>query len=118
MDEFNQQFGHKLVWVPWQRPGFELAMMLGRAVKDVPGCDGVVLGGHGLFTWGHAAGIVSEYHHHHRSDWPVHRGLSIQKERCSVWRRKVQTSRAAAGDCYQTHAVPAWQCIKPAAHDW
>ena len=52
MDEFNQQFGHKLVWIPWQRPGFELAMMLERAVKQVPGCDGVVLGGHGLFTWG------------------------------------------------------------------
>src|SRR5271163_604673 len=52
MDAFNQQFGHKLVWIPWQRPGFELAMMLDRAVKQVPGCDGVVLGGHGLFTWG------------------------------------------------------------------
>src|SRR4030081_2579173 len=52
MDEFNRQFDHKLVWVPWQRPGFELAMMLERAVKHVPGCDGVVLGGHGLFTWG------------------------------------------------------------------
>ncbi len=52
MDQFNQQFGHKLVWIPWQRPGFELAMMLERAVKAVPGCDGVVLGGHGLFTWG------------------------------------------------------------------
>lgn len=52
MDEFNQKFGHKMVWIPWQRPGFELAMMLERAVKAVPGCDGVVLGGHGLFTWG------------------------------------------------------------------
>jgi rhamnose utilization protein RhaD (predicted bifunctional aldolase and dehydrogenase)/NAD(P)-dependent dehydrogenase (short-subunit alcohol dehydrogenase family) len=52
MDAFNQQFSHKLVWIPWQRPGFELAMMLDRAVKEVPGCDGVVLGGHGLFTWG------------------------------------------------------------------
>ena len=52
MDEFNQKFGHNMVWLPWQRPGFELAMMLDRAVKQVPGCDGVVLGGHGLFTWG------------------------------------------------------------------
>jgi rhamnose utilization protein RhaD (predicted bifunctional aldolase and dehydrogenase)/NAD(P)-dependent dehydrogenase (short-subunit alcohol dehydrogenase family) len=52
MDEFNQQFGHKMVWIPWQRPGFELAMMLDRAVKQVPECDGIVLGGHGLFTWG------------------------------------------------------------------
>ena len=52
MDEFNQQFGHKLVWIPWQRPGFELAIMMERAVKEASGCDGVVLGGHGLFTWG------------------------------------------------------------------
>ncbi len=52
MEQFNKQFGHKLVWVPWQRPGFELAMMLKKAVAASPGCDGVVLGGHGLFTWG------------------------------------------------------------------
>ena len=52
MQEFNAQFGHRLVWIPWQRPGFELAMMLKRAVEENPGCDGIVLGGHGLFTWG------------------------------------------------------------------
>ncbi len=52
MEEFNERFGHKIVWVPWQRPGFELAMMMRKAVEAVPGCDGVVLGGHGLFTWG------------------------------------------------------------------
>jgi rhamnose utilization protein RhaD (predicted bifunctional aldolase and dehydrogenase)/NAD(P)-dependent dehydrogenase (short-subunit alcohol dehydrogenase family) len=52
MEEFNQKFAHKMVWVPWQRPGFELAMMIDSAVKQAPGCDGVVLGGHGLFTWG------------------------------------------------------------------
>lgn len=52
MEEFNQQFGHRLVWLPWQRPGFELAMMLQGAVTQNPTSDGVVLGGHGLFTWG------------------------------------------------------------------
>lgn len=52
MEEFNREFGHKLAWLPWQRPGFELGMMLRRIVKGTPGCDGVVLGGHGLFTWG------------------------------------------------------------------
>jgi len=52
MAEFNREFDHKLVWLPWQRPGFELAMMLKRAVAENPGCDGIVLGGHGLFTWG------------------------------------------------------------------
>jgi len=52
MQEFNRRFGHRLIWVPWQRPGFELAMMMKRAVAENPGCDGIVLGGHGLFTWG------------------------------------------------------------------
>ncbi len=52
MEEFNRLYDHHLIWVPWQRPGFELAMMLGRAVQASPNCDGVVLGGHGLFTWG------------------------------------------------------------------
>ena len=52
MEEFNREFDHKLVWVPWQRPGFELALMMKRAVEANPGCDGIVLGGHGLFTWG------------------------------------------------------------------
>jgi len=50
--EFNARFGHKMIWIPWQRPGFELAMMMKQAVEANPGCDGVVLGGHGLFTWG------------------------------------------------------------------
>ncbi len=52
MEEFNAEFGHSLAWLPWQRPGFELGMMLKRSVKETLGCDGVVLGGHGLFTWG------------------------------------------------------------------
>jgi len=52
LKEFNERFGHRVIWVPWQRPGFELAMMLKQAVEANPGCDGVVLGGHGLFTWG------------------------------------------------------------------
>ena len=52
MEEFNRTYSHKLTWLPWQRPGFELAMMLRDAVKQAPDCDGIVLGGHGLFTWG------------------------------------------------------------------
>ena len=50
--EFNRQYGRHIAWVPWQRPGFELALMLKKAVEDHPGCDGIILGGHGLFTWG------------------------------------------------------------------
>ncbi len=50
--EFNDRFARKLIWIPWQRPGFELAMMMRQAVKDNPAAEGIVLGSHGLFTWG------------------------------------------------------------------
>jgi rhamnose utilization protein RhaD (predicted bifunctional aldolase and dehydrogenase)/NAD(P)-dependent dehydrogenase (short-subunit alcohol dehydrogenase family) len=52
LEEFNREFDRKIAWVPWQRPGFELALMIERAVKDSPGSEGLILGGHGLFTWG------------------------------------------------------------------
>jgi rhamnose utilization protein RhaD (predicted bifunctional aldolase and dehydrogenase)/NAD(P)-dependent dehydrogenase (short-subunit alcohol dehydrogenase family) len=52
MEEFNRTYAHRLIWLPWQRPGFELAMMLREAIKKAPDSDGIVLGGHGLFTWG------------------------------------------------------------------
>ena len=52
LEEFNSRYGRRILWVPWQRPGFELALMLQRAVAENPGCDGIVLGSHGLFTWG------------------------------------------------------------------
>jgi rhamnose utilization protein RhaD (predicted bifunctional aldolase and dehydrogenase)/NAD(P)-dependent dehydrogenase (short-subunit alcohol dehydrogenase family) len=52
LEQFNKEFGRKIIWVPWQRPGFELALMLENAVRENPGIDGILLGGHGLFTWG------------------------------------------------------------------
>src|SRR5499425_3531265 len=33
LEEFNRRFGRKIAWVPWQRPGFELALMIERAAK-------------------------------------------------------------------------------------
>jgi rhamnose utilization protein RhaD (predicted bifunctional aldolase and dehydrogenase) len=36
MAEFNQRYGHHLVWVPWQRPGFELGMMMKRRSRRIP----------------------------------------------------------------------------------
>jgi rhamnose utilization protein RhaD (predicted bifunctional aldolase and dehydrogenase)/NAD(P)-dependent dehydrogenase (short-subunit alcohol dehydrogenase family) len=52
LEEFNRKFGRKIAWVPWQRPGFELALLIEKTVKESPGCDGLILGSHGLFTWG------------------------------------------------------------------
>lgn len=48
-------FGGKIGWLPWRRPGFELAMQLSRYVAQHPHQRGIVLAGHGLFTWGEDA---------------------------------------------------------------
>ena len=45
-------WGDTMGWVPWQRPGFDLGLQLEKCLKDNPGIRGIVLGSHGLFTWG------------------------------------------------------------------
>ncbi|MCU4158842.1 bifunctional aldolase/short-chain dehydrogenase [Acidiphilium sp. AL] len=45
-------FGSRAAWVPYVRPGFSLSRMIGAAVRDNPGLDCVVMGKHGLVTWG------------------------------------------------------------------
>jgi rhamnulose-1-phosphate aldolase/alcohol dehydrogenase len=44
-------FGDELGWVPWQRPGFDLGLVMQRMVKDNPRLRGLVMGQHGLINW-------------------------------------------------------------------
>jgi rhamnulose-1-phosphate aldolase/alcohol dehydrogenase len=45
-------WGDSMAWVPWQRPGFDLGLQLEAAIAKNPNLRGIILGGHGLFTWG------------------------------------------------------------------
>ncbi|HEY3624201.1 MAG TPA: bifunctional rhamnulose-1-phosphate aldolase/short-chain dehydrogenase [Roseiarcus sp.] len=45
-------YAGELGFLPWQRPGFDLGLRLGAMAEANPSLKGVVLGGHGLFTWG------------------------------------------------------------------
>lgn len=45
----------QIAWVPWQKPGFDLGLQLKQALDNNPGIRGIMLGGHGLFTWGDTA---------------------------------------------------------------
>jgi rhamnulose-1-phosphate aldolase/alcohol dehydrogenase len=42
-------------WLPWMRPGYELGCRLKAYNAANPGLRGIVLGGHGLFSWGDTA---------------------------------------------------------------
>ena len=45
-------WGDTMAWLPWQKPGFDLGLQLEKTVQENPNLRGVILGGHGLFTWG------------------------------------------------------------------
>jgi rhamnulose-1-phosphate aldolase/alcohol dehydrogenase len=51
----EELFGGKIGWVEWQRPGFDLGLQLKACLDANPGIRGIMLGSHGLFTWGNTA---------------------------------------------------------------
>jgi len=53
-------FGDEVAWVPWRRPGFELALEIESLSEQQPGLKGVILGGHGLTAWGSTSDSCQE----------------------------------------------------------
>lgn len=51
----KELFKGTIGWVGWQRPGFDLGLKLKQCLDENPGIRGIMLGSHGLFTWGDTA---------------------------------------------------------------
>lgn len=51
----EELFSGTIGWVDWQRPGFDLGLKLKQCLDENPGIRGIMLGSHGLFTWGDTA---------------------------------------------------------------
>lgn len=51
----QELFSGTIGWVEWQRPGFDLGLQLKQCLDENPGIRGIMLGSHGLFTWGDTA---------------------------------------------------------------
>lgn len=51
----KELFNGTIGWVEWQRPGFDLGLKLKQCLDENPGIRGIMLGSHGLFTWGDTA---------------------------------------------------------------
>ncbi|HMH22303.1 MAG TPA: bifunctional aldolase/short-chain dehydrogenase [Puia sp.] len=51
----QELFDGQIGWVEWQRPGFDLGLKLKQCLDESPGIRGIMLGSHGLFTWGDTA---------------------------------------------------------------
>ena len=51
----QELFNGSIGWVEWQRPGFDLGLKLRKCLDENPGIRGIILGSHGLFTWGNTS---------------------------------------------------------------
>jgi len=51
----KELFNGSIGWVEWQKPGFDLGLKLKKCLDENPGIRGIMLGSHGLFTWGDTA---------------------------------------------------------------
>ncbi|MEO6313684.1 MAG: bifunctional aldolase/short-chain dehydrogenase [Chitinophagaceae bacterium] len=51
----HELFNGSIGWVEWQKPGFDLGLQLKQCLDENPGIRGIMLGSHGLFTWGDTA---------------------------------------------------------------
>ncbi|SHH48311.1 rhamnulose-1-phosphate aldolase/alcohol dehydrogenase [Chryseolinea serpens] len=51
----QELFNGTIGWVDWQRPGFDLGLKLKQCIDEKPDLRGIMLGSHGLFTWGNTA---------------------------------------------------------------
>lgn len=47
----SEIFEEEVGWVPWQRPGFDLGLVMRDKLKQDPDLKGLVMGQHGLINW-------------------------------------------------------------------
>jgi rhamnulose-1-phosphate aldolase/alcohol dehydrogenase len=47
----HEVFEEEVGWVPWQRPGFDLGLVMKEKLKQDPDLKGLVMGQHGLINW-------------------------------------------------------------------
>lgn len=47
----HEIFDEEVGWVPWQRPGFDLGLVMKQKLQQDPDLKGLVMGQHGLINW-------------------------------------------------------------------
>ena len=44
-------YGDDVIYIPWQRPGFDIGLKIEQLIKDNPQAKGILLGHHGMSSW-------------------------------------------------------------------
>jgi rhamnulose-1-phosphate aldolase/alcohol dehydrogenase len=44
-------YGEEVIYIPWQRPGFDIGLQIEQLIKNNPQARGILLGHHGMSSW-------------------------------------------------------------------
>src|SRR5256884_8724580 len=44
-------YGDEVIYIPWQRPGFDIGLRIEQLIRDNPQARGILLGHHGMSSW-------------------------------------------------------------------
>ena len=44
-------YGDEVIYIPWQRPGFDIGLKIEQLIKENPQAKGILLGHHGMSSW-------------------------------------------------------------------
>ena len=44
-------YGDDIIYIPWQRPGFDIGLKIEQLIKENPQAKGILLGHHGMSSW-------------------------------------------------------------------
>ena len=44
-------YGDDVIYIPWQRPGFDIGLKIEQLIEDKPKAKGILLGHHGMSSW-------------------------------------------------------------------
>jgi rhamnulose-1-phosphate aldolase/alcohol dehydrogenase len=44
-------YGEEVIYIPWQRPGFDIGLKIEQLIKENPQAKGILLGHHGMSSW-------------------------------------------------------------------
>ena len=53
-------YGDDVIYIPWQRPGFDIGLKIEQLIKDNPNAKGILLGHHGMSSWDNSDKICYE----------------------------------------------------------
>src|SRR5205807_3977636 len=53
-------YGDDVIYIPWQRPGFDIGLKIEQLIKENPKAKGILLGHHGMSSWDNSDKICYE----------------------------------------------------------